>query len=154
VAFGSLPDTAAAAGPLTPNAWVTIGEDGIVTIVPPAVEMGQGAQTSLPLILAEELDADWSKVRLAPTPDNDKVYGNPAFRNQLTTGGGLAVTGYYETLRLAGAQARAFLLATAAEAWNVRAPELTTEPGIVVHTKPRRKISYGDLAKTARVPDP
>jgi len=65
VAFGSLPDTALAAGPLTPNAWVTIGEDGIVTIVPPAVEMGQGAQTSLPLILAEELDADWSKVRLA-----------------------------------------------------------------------------------------
>jgi hypothetical protein len=106
VAFGSLPDTAAAAGPLTPNAWVTIGEDGIVTIVPPAVEMGQGAQTSLPLILAEELDADWSKVRLAPTPDNDKVYGNPAFRNQLTTVGSFAVTGYYEGLRLAGAPTR------------------------------------------------
>ena len=154
VAFGSLPDTAAAAGPLTPNAWVTIGEDGIVTIVPPAVEMGQGAQTSLPLILAEELDADWSKVRLAPTPDNDKVYGNPAFRNQLTTVGSFAVTGYYEGLRLAGAQANAVLLANAAEAWNTPASELITEPGIVVHAKSGRKISYGDLAKTARVPDP
>jgi isoquinoline 1-oxidoreductase beta subunit len=154
VAFGSLPDTASAAGPLTPNAWVTIGEDGIVTIVPPAVEMGQGAQTSLPLILAEELDADWSKVRLAPTPDNDKVYGNPAFRHQLTTVGSFAVTGYYEGLRLAGAQARAVFLANAAELWNVPAAELTSEPGIVVHAKSGRRIGYGDLAKTAKVPDP
>jgi CO/xanthine dehydrogenase Mo-binding subunit len=131
VGFGSLPDTAAAASPLAPNAWVTIGEDGIVTIVPPAVEMGQGAQTSLPLILAEELDADWSKVRLAPTPDNDKVYGNPAFRNQLTTVGSFAVTGYYETLRLVGAQARAVLLANAAEAWNVPA----VDAGLAVQPK-------------------
>jgi isoquinoline 1-oxidoreductase subunit beta len=153
VAFGSLPDITLAAGPLTPNAWVTIGEDGIVTIVPPAVEMGQGVQTSLPLILAEELDADWSKVRVAATPDNDKVYGNPSFRNQLTTVGSFAVTGYYEKLRLAGAQARAVLLANAAEAWKVPVPELTTEPGIVAHSKSGRKISYGDLAKTAKVPD-
>jgi isoquinoline 1-oxidoreductase subunit beta len=153
VAFGSLPDIALAAGPLTPNAWVTIGEDGIVTIVPPAVEMGQGVQTSLPLVLAEELDADWSKVRVAATPDNDKVYGNPSFRNQLTTVGSFAVTGYYEKLRLAGAQARAVLLANAAEAWKVPVPELTTEPGIVAHSKSGRKISYGDLAKTAKVPD-
>src|SRR5436190_4083426 len=94
VAFGSLPDAAFAAGSFAPNAWVTIGEDGIVTIVPPAVEMGQGVQTSLPLILAEDLDADWSKVRVAATPDDDKVYGNPAFRNQLTTVGSFAVTGY------------------------------------------------------------
>src|SRR5215472_7862648 len=65
VAFGALPDTAAAAGPLASNAWVTIGEDGVITIVPPAVEMGQGVQTSLPLILAEDLDADWIKMRLA-----------------------------------------------------------------------------------------
>jgi len=154
VAFGALPDTAAAAGPLAPNTWVTIGEDGVVTIVPPAVEMGQGVQTSLPLILAEDLDADWSRVRLAATPDDDKVYGNPAFSNQLTTVGSFAVTGYYEKLRLAGAQARAVLLANAAEAWGVPVAELTTEPGIVVHAKSSRTISYGDLVKTARVPDP
>src|SRR5215510_3116759 len=153
VAFGSLPDVASAAGPLAPNAWVTIGEDGIITIVPPAVEMGQGVQTSLPLILAEDLDADWSKVRIAATPDDDKVYGNPAFRNQLTTVGSFAVTGYYEKLRLAGAQARTVLLANAAEAWKVPVPELTTERGMVVHAKSGRKISYGDLAKTAKVPD-
>src|SRR6516162_6353687 len=154
VAFGSLPETASAAGPFAPNAWVTIGEDGIITIVPPAVEMGQGVQTSLPLILAEDLDADWSRVRLAATPDDDKVYGNPAFSNQLTTVGSFAVTGYYEKLRLAGAQARAVLLANAAEACGVPVAELTTEPGIVVHAKSSRTISYGDLVKTARVPDP
>src|SRR5262249_50923445 len=92
VAFGALPEDASAAGKIVPNAWVTIGEDGIVTIVPPAVEMGQGVQTALPLILAEDLDADWSKVRVAATPDNDKVYGNPAFFHQLTTVGSFAVT--------------------------------------------------------------
>src|SRR5215469_17667555 len=154
VAFGSLPETASAPSPFAPNAWVTIGEDGIVTIVPPAVEMGQGVQTSLPLILAEELDADWSKVRVAATPDNDKVYGNPAFRDQLTTVGSFAVTGYYEKLRFAGAQARAVLLTNAAEAWSVPVAELITEPGMVVHTKSGRKLGYGDLAKTAKVPDP
>ena len=111
----SLPDAAAATAEFAPNAWVTIGEDGIVTIVPPAVEMGQGVRTSLPLILAEDLDADWSKVRIGATPDDAQLYGNPIFQNQLTTVGSLAVTGYYEKLRLAGAQARAVLLANAAD---------------------------------------
>src|SRR5580704_63324 len=115
VAFGAIEtiDTARAAGPLAANAWVTIGEDGIVTIVAPMVEMGQGTRTSLPLILAEDLDADWSKVRVAETPDNDQLYGNPAFNNQLTTVGSFSVTGYYEKLRLAGAQARKILLINA-----------------------------------------
>src|SRR6516165_12218120 len=151
VAFGSLPEVGSAASPLAPNAWVTIGEDGIVMIVPPAVEMGQGVQTSLPLILAEDLDADWSKVRLAATPDDDRVYGNPIFQNQLTTVGSLAVAGYYEKLRLAGAQARAVLLANAADAWKVPVAELTTQPSEVVHSKSGRRISYGDIAKTAKV---
>ncbi len=154
VAFGSMPDSASAAGPFTPNAWVTIGDDNIVTIVAPAVEMGQGVRTSLPLILAEDLDADWSKVRVAETPDDDKIYGNPAFNHQLTTVGSFAVTGYYEELRLAGAQARKILIANAAAAWKVPADEITTEPGMVVHAKSKRKISYGDIAKTATVPNP
>src|SRR5580700_1112661 len=113
VAFGTRLDTASAAGAYSPNAWVTIGEDNIVTIVAPMVEMGQGVRTSLPLILAEDLDADWSKVRVAETPEDDKLYGNPAFNNQLTTVGSFSVTGYYEKLRLAGAQARKVLLINA-----------------------------------------
>lgn len=154
VAFGSRLDAASAATSFAPNAWVTIGEDNIVTIVPPAVEMGQGVRTSLPLILAEDLDVEWSKVRLAETPDDDTIYGNPIFNHQLTTVGSLAVTGYYDVLRQAGAQARKVLIANAAAAWKVPADELTTEPGMVVHAKSKRKISYGDLAKTATVPNP
>jgi isoquinoline 1-oxidoreductase beta subunit len=153
VAFGGTQNSAAAA-PFSPNAWVMIGEDNIVTIVAPMVEMGQGVRTSLPLILAEDLDADWSKVRVAPTPDDDKLYGNPAFNHQLTTVGSYSVTGYYEPLRLAGAQARKILIANAAAAWKVPESELTTEPNMVVHAKSNRKISYGDLAKTATVPNP
>jgi isoquinoline 1-oxidoreductase subunit beta len=154
VAFGPSLETASAAAPFNPNAWVTISEDNIVTIVAPMVEMGQGVRTSLPLILAEDLDADWNRVRISATPDDDKVYGNPIFNNQLTTVGSFSVTGYYEKLRLAGAQARKVLIANAAAAWNVPADELTTEPGTVVHAKSNRKISYGDIAKTATVPNP
>jgi isoquinoline 1-oxidoreductase beta subunit len=154
VAFGSSPDAASAADSFAPNAWVTIGDDNIVTIIPPAVEMGQGVRTSLPLILAEDLDVEWNKVRLAETPDDDTIYGNPAFNHQLTTVGSFAVTGYYDVLRQAGAQARKVLIANAATAWKVPADELTTEPGMVVHAKSKRKISYGDLAKTATVPNP
>jgi isoquinoline 1-oxidoreductase subunit beta len=73
VAFGSSPDAASAATSFAPNAWVTIGDDNIVTIVPPAVEMGQGVRTALPLIFAEDLDVEWSKVRLAETPDDDTI---------------------------------------------------------------------------------
>jgi isoquinoline 1-oxidoreductase beta subunit len=156
VAFGSVPssETASAAGAFNPNAWVTIGEDNIVTIVAPMVEMGQGVRTSLPLILAEDLDADWSKVRISETPDDAQIYGNPGFNMQLTTVGSFSVTGYYEKLRLTGAQARKILIANAAAAWKVPAEELTTEPGMVVHAKSKRKISYGDIAKTATVPNP
>ena len=154
VAFGARTETADAAAPYAPNAWVTIGDDNIVTIVAPMVEMGQGVRTSLPLILAEDLDADWSKVRVSETPDDDKIYGNPIFNHQLTTVGSFSVTGYYEKLRLAGAQARKILIANAAAAWKVPAEELTTEPGLVVHAKSNRKISYGDIAKTATVPNP
>ena len=136
----SPPHTAAAADPFSPNAWVTIGEDNIVTIVAPMVEMGQGVRTSLPLMLAEDLDADWSKVRISETPDNDQVYGNPIFNDvqwRTVTVGSFSVTGYYEKLRLAGAQARKVLIANAATAWKVPAAELTTEPGVVVHMPSR-----------------
>ena len=73
--------------------WVTISTDGIVTIMSPAAEMGQGSLTSLPLILAEELDADWSNVKIVPAPPNEKVYGNPGFGGIMYTAGSFTVNG-------------------------------------------------------------
>lgn len=156
VAFGTanVMSSASAAGAAKIGTWVTIGDDGIVTIVAPASEMGQGTRTALPLILAEDLDADWSKVRVVQAGASNALYGNPKFNNQQQTVGSFSVTGYYQTMRLAGAQARQVLLANAATTWKVPVAELTTEPGMVVHAKSGRKIGYGDLAKTATVPDP
>jgi isoquinoline 1-oxidoreductase beta subunit len=155
VAFGTIANGAAeAAGSANIGTWITIADDGIVTIIAPASEMGQGTRTTLPLILAEDLDADWSKVRVVQAGASNELYGNPKFNNQQQTVGSYSVTGYYEKMRLAGAQARKVLLANAAAAWYVPVGELTTEPGVVVHAKSNRKIGYGELAKIATVPDP
>src|SRR5689334_17702157 len=88
--------------PLTP--WVSIAPDGTITIMSAATEMGQGSMTSLPLIIAEELDADWSKVKIVPAPVNEKIYGNPGFGGMQYTAGSNAVTCYYRPLRTMGAQ--------------------------------------------------
>ena len=136
------------------NAWVFIDIDGSTTLMSPAVEMGQGTMTALPLVLAEELDADWSKVHVETAPDDESIYGNPKFFDHMVTVGSRAVPGYFEKVRLAGAQARKIILANAAETLKVPVSELTTEPGTVVHAKSGRKLGYGDVAKTAKVPDP
>ncbi len=156
VTFGSFDNLlpAAAAGQFKTNAWVFIDTDGIITIMSPAVEMGQGTMTALPLVLAEELDADWSKVHVETAPDDEATYGNPKFFDHMVTVGSRAVPGYYEKVRLAGAQARKIILANAAETMKVPVGELSTEPGTVVHAKSGRKLSYGEIAKTAKVPDP
>src|SRR6266849_4742888 len=93
--------------------WVSIDTDGAITIMSAATEMGQGSMTSLPLILAEELDADWDKVRIVPAPANEKIYGNPGFGGMMYTAGSNAVTSYYKNLRLFGAQARRVLITNA-----------------------------------------
>jgi isoquinoline 1-oxidoreductase beta subunit len=134
-----------------PNVWVSIGGDGIVTIVSPASEMGQGVMTAMPALVAEDLDADWSKVRIVQAP-SDRAYGNRLFGGAQTTGASRTTQGYYEPLRLAGAQARKILLSAASEQWKVPAGELTTEPGVVVHGASGRRIGYGELAQTAKVP--
>src|SRR5262249_20894265 len=136
------------------NAWVTIGADDTVTILCPAAEMGQGVLTSLPLILAEELDADWSKVKCEFAPANPKVYGNPheLFMGAQITAASVSVPGYFTPLRIAGAQARRVLIDAVAAEWKVPASELTTEKGAVVHQKSSRRISYGDVVKFATVP--
>ena len=110
--------------------------------------------TALPACIAEDLDADWAKVKVVTAPDNETLFGNPKFFDHMVTVGSRAVAGYYEKVRLAGAQARKVLLVNAAQAWKVPVEELSTEPGQVVHKKSGRKISYGALAKDAKVPDP
>jgi hypothetical protein len=114
--------------------------------------MGQGSMTSLPLIIAEELDADWSRVRVVPAPPIDQIYGNPGFGGMMYTAGSNAVTSYYTPLRILGAQVRRVLLDNAARKLGVPVEELTTEPSVVVHAKSGRKLSYGEIAAFAEVP--
>jgi isoquinoline 1-oxidoreductase beta subunit len=133
--------------------WVSIADDGTITIMSAATEMGQGSMTSLPLIIAEELDADWSKVRVVPAPPIDAIYGNPGFGGMMYTAGSNAVTSYYRPLRVFGAQVRRVLIDNAAKKLGVPAEELTTEPSVVVHAKSGRKLSYGEIAAFAELPD-
>src|SRR5712672_2432902 len=131
--------------------WVTISTDDTVSIMSPAAEMGQGSLTSLPLILAEELDADWAKVRVIVAPPNDELYKNPTF-GYMYTAGSNAVTSYFKPLRQFGAQVRKVLLANAAKRWGVPVAELTTEPSVVVHAKSGRRLTYGEIAAFAQIP--
>ncbi|WP_119153366.1 xanthine dehydrogenase family protein molybdopterin-binding subunit [Caldimonas tepidiphila] len=144
---------AAGAGGATLSPWVTIGTDGIVTIFSPAAEMGQGTSTAMPRLVAEDLDADWSKVVVKQAPHNAKAYGNKLFGGAQVTGASRTTRGYYEPLRIAGAQARQVLLLAAAGNWGVPAGELSTEPGVVVHKASGRRMGYGEVAAFARVPD-
>ncbi len=134
------------------NPWISIATDGTITIMSAATEMGQGSLTALPLIIAEELDADWSKVRITPAPPLDQIYGNPTFGGMMYTAGSAAVTSYYKPLRTIGAQVRRVLLDNAARKLGVSVDELTTEPSLVVHAKSGRKLTYGDIAAFAEVP--
>jgi isoquinoline 1-oxidoreductase subunit beta len=133
--------------------WVSIAPDGTITIISAATEMGQGSMTSLPLIIAEELDADWSKVRVVAAPPIDAIYGNPGFGGMMYTAGSNAVRSYYQPLRTFGAQARRVLLDNAANKLGVPVDELRTEPSTVVHAKSGRRLSYGEIAAFAQVPD-
>src|ERR1700759_1632948 len=127
VTSGVRPGSAARSGEVALSPWVTISTDDTVAIMSPAAEMGQGSLTSLPLILAEELDADWGKVKIVVAPPNDDLYKNPAF-GYMYTAGSNAVTSYFKPLRLFGAQVRKVLLANAATHLNVPVAELSTGP--------------------------
>jgi len=143
---------AAAAKDVALNAWVTLATDGTVTIMSPAAEMGQGSLTALPIILADEMDADWSKVKIVPAPPRGKLYGNPAFGGEQYTAGSASVRGYFNSLRQFGAQVRYVLMDNVARQWDVPLTELATEPGFVVHAKSGRRIGYGEIATFAKIP--
>jgi isoquinoline 1-oxidoreductase subunit beta len=150
-AFADAPDSSA---PYAPNVWLKIAPDGTITMVSPAAEMGQGSFTSLPVIIAEELDADWTKVRpVFPTDWDDKKYGNPGYNYTFQTSASASVTGYFTSLRIAGAQARRVLLEAVAGKWAVPVAELSTEPSVVMHKSSGRRIGYGEIAAFAKVPE-
>src|SRR5712691_8390610 len=146
-------EAAAAEAPFAPSVWLTIATDGSITIVSPAAEMGQGSFTTLPLIIAEELDADWAKVKpILPPAWDDKKYGNPAYGGTFQTSASASVHGYFKALRIAGAQARRVLLDAVAAKWNVPVGELTTEPSVVLHKASGRRMTYGEIATFAKAP--
>src|SRR5271168_4810421 len=105
-------------GKFAPNAFIRIDATGKTTLVMPQVEMGQGVYTSISMILAEELDADFSQVTLEHAPPNDKLYGNPTFGIQVT-GNSNSIRSFWKPLRDAGARARAMLVQAAAQQWQV-----------------------------------
>jgi isoquinoline 1-oxidoreductase beta subunit len=136
------------AGQFAPNAFIRIDHAGKTTLVMPQVEMGQGVYTALPMILAEELDADWSQVVLEHAPPSDKLYGNPMFGIQ-ATGNSNSVRAFWKPLRVAGAAARAMLVQAAASQWQVDPNSCTAANGTVAHAASGRTASYGDLADAA-----
>jgi isoquinoline 1-oxidoreductase beta subunit len=128
--------------------FVSISPDGTVTIVQPQSEMGQGVMTSIPMLIAEELDCNWSQVRVESFPAIDKIYNNPAY-GVMGTGGSTSILGWYMPARKVGAQARAMLVAAAAQKFGVGAPELRTQDGVVYHDASSRKAAYGELVAVA-----
>jgi isoquinoline 1-oxidoreductase subunit beta len=138
-----------------PNAFVRIRPDDSITLVMPQVEMGQGTYTSMPMLIAEELEVDLSKVSLEAAPPNDKLYANPLIGFQVT-GGSTSVMAMWEPLRRAGAAARVMLIAAAAVQWNVDPASCRAEKGEVEHPPTGRRVNYGALADAAAklpVPD-
>ena len=143
-----------ASPPFTPNAFVRIGADGQIVLTMPYVEMGQGTYTSIPMLIAEELEVSLSQVRVEHAPPDEKLYANPLLGVQ-ATGNSNAVRGAWQPLRQAGATARTMLVSAAAKRWNVDPASCRAQSGVVIHAPTGRKLKYGDLAAdAARMPVP
>ena len=147
-------DTLTTDAPFAPNAFLRIDRVGKVTFVMPVIEMGQGTYTSLPMLIAEELEVDIDKVGIEHSPPDDKIYANPLVGLQLT-GGSTSVRGTYEPLRRAGATARVMLVTAAARRWNVDPLTCHAQNGAVLHKFTGRSLGYGNLVDdAAKVPVP
>ncbi len=133
---------AAPSAALEPDLWMSIASDGTVTIVAHRSEMGCGSRTALPLVVADELDADWSRVKI------DQAIGDPKYGDQ-DTDGSHSVRSSFDLMRQVGGAGRAMLITAAAAQWNVSAKDCTTEPHFVVHRASGRKLGYGELAAAA-----
>jgi len=145
---------AAAEDGFAPNAFVRIGSDGQVVLTMPYVEMGQGTYTSIPMLIAEELEVNPQQVRLEHAPPNEKLYANPLLGVQ-ATGNSNAIRGAWKPLREAGATARIILVAAAAARWSVDPASCRAQDGEVVHPPTGRRLKYGELAtEAAKMPVP
>jgi isoquinoline 1-oxidoreductase beta subunit len=153
-ARGEIRDTLTTDAPFAPNAFLRIDRTGKVTMVMPFIEMGQGTYTSIPMLIAEELEVDVDKVAIEHSPPDDKIYVNPLIGIQMT-GGSTAIRASYLPLRRAGATARVMLVSAAAQRWNIDPSTCHAENGAVVHGPSARKLAYGELVDAAaQVPVP
>jgi isoquinoline 1-oxidoreductase beta subunit len=138
-----------------PNAFIRIQGDGRIFLTMPYVEMGQGTYTSIPMLIAEELEVDLSQVQLEHAPPNEKLYGNPLLAGVQATGNSNAVRASWQPLRQAGATARTMLVSAAAKRWNVDPASCRAQSGQVLHASTGRSMGYGELAAdAARMPVP
>src|SRR4051812_42338444 len=143
VNLAGLSAEALAAGTLhTPNAWVHIADDNTITLLSARSEMGQGVYTSMPMLIAEELNVDIGQIQVAIAPPNTKLYGNALLGGPQLTGGSSSVRDGWEKLRTAGAQVREMLLSAAADTWKVDRSTLRAENGMVIGPK-GKKATYG-----------
>lgn len=141
--------------PISPNAFIRIGADDSVTVVIKHIEFGQGPNTGLSTIVAEELDADWSQIRAISAPGNAALYGNLSLGGIQLTGGSSAIANSYDQMRHAGAQARAMLVQAAATAWKAPPAEITVSKGVIAHAKSGKSGRFGEFAAAAaRLPVP
>src|SRR5262249_51885513 len=145
---------AATADAFAPNAFVRIDGEGQIILTMPYVEMGQGAYTSIPMLIAEELEVRLDQVRLEHAPPNEKLYANPLLGVQ-ATGNSNAMRGAWKPMREAGATARTMLVAAAAQRWAVDAASCKALDGVVSHEASGRRLTYGELAaNAAKLPVP
>src|SRR5438067_3231716 len=139
---------AVAAGEFTPNAFLRIKGDNTVTVLVKHVELGQGTYTGLPTLVAEELDAAWSQVRVEGAPADEKLYNNLLWGPVQGTGGSTAMANSFDQYRQAGAAARAMLVSAAAQKWNVAPESIGVKAGLITHAS-GRKATFGELADAA-----
>jgi isoquinoline 1-oxidoreductase beta subunit len=131
-----------------PNAWIRIGQDGFITIINGQSEMGQGILTSMPMVVADELEADWSKIKVEQALA-DLAYTNPRTRRGQYTDSSASIRDHMEAWRLAAAAAKEMLVAAAAREWGVLIAEIYAEKGVVQHRPSGRNLTYGELAAKA-----
>src|SRR5438477_7591458 len=130
------------------TAWIVVNPDNSVLIRVARSEMGQGSSTGLPMLVAEELECDWKKVRTEFVSTGEQIRRNRAW-GSMATGGSRSIRDSQEYLRQAGAAAREMLVAAAAQRWKVLASECDAENGVVIHRPSRRRLRFGQLAQAA-----